>query len=127
MNILSPVQEDFFNILANPSVNLRIKKSIIQNSDSKLINKICELILNVLNKNISIPEATYKSLLPQAKYLRIILRKKLKLRDKKKILIKKGIQKGGFLQFIIPAVISAIGGIISSYISSKNKQNETGE
>ena len=124
---MSPVQEDFFNILANPSVNLRIKKSIIQNSDSKLINKICELILNVLNKNISIPEATYKSLLPQAKYLRIILRKKLKLRDKKKILIKKGIQKGGFLQFIIPAVISAIGGIISSYISSKNKQNETGE
>ena len=127
MNIMSPVQEDFFNILANPSVNVRIKKSIIQNSDSKLINKICELILNVLNKNISIPEATYKSLLPQAKYLRIILRKKLKLRDKKKILIKKGIQKGGFLQFIIPAVISAIGGIISSYISSKNKQNETGE
>jgi hypothetical protein len=124
---MSPVQEDFFNILANPSVNVRIKKSIIQNSDSKLINKICELILNVLNKNISIPEATYKSLLPQAKYLRIILRKKLKLRDKKKILIKKGIQKGGFLQFIIPAVISAIGGIISSYISSKNKQNETGE
>jgi hypothetical protein len=50
---------------------------------------------------------SYKSLKPQAKYCRKLLNKKLNLKLKKKILIKKGIQTGGFLQFIIPAVISA--------------------
>ena len=41
------------------------------------------------------------------------------MKEKKKILIQKGIQKGGFLQFIIPAVISALGGIIASIITKK--------
>ena len=46
-------------------------------------------------------------------------------RTKKNILINKGIiQKGGFLQFIIPAIISAIGGIISSVITSKAKETQ---
>jgi len=41
------------------------------------------------------------------------LNKKLNLKIKKKILIKKGIQTGGFLQFII----SALGEIVSSLIT----------
>jgi len=45
---------------------------------------------------------------------------KSKLRNKKEILI----QKGGFLQFLIPAVISGITSIISSYISNKKSDQE---
>ena len=48
----------------------------------------------------------------------------LMIKEKKIFFIKRGIQSGGFLQFIIPAIISAIGGIISSVISSKSKENQ---
>jgi hypothetical protein len=50
--------------------------------------------------------------------------KTLRIKEKKKIFIKRGIQSGGFLQFIIPAIISAIGGIISSVIRSKSQENQ---
>ena len=60
---------------------------------------------------------------PYAKHCRKILDKKLYLKAKKKILIKKGIQKGGFLQFIIPAVISGIATIVSSLINRKPEEN----
>ena len=59
---------------------------------------------------------------PQAKFCRRLLNKKISFKEKKRFLIKKGIQKGGFLQFIIPAIISAIGGIISTVITSKAKK-----
>ena len=36
MNILTKTQENIFLVLSDPNVNLRIKKSIIQNSDSKI-------------------------------------------------------------------------------------------
>ena len=65
-----------------------------------------------------------KKLLPQAKFCRRLLNKKISIKEKKRILIKKGIQKGGFLQFIIPTIISAIGGIISSVITSKAKETQ---
>ena len=77
--------------------------------------------LNVLNKNIKLSEEQLNNLKPYAKYCRKLLNKKLNIREKKSILIKKGIQRGGFLQFIIPAVVSGIATIISSLISKKSE------
>lgn len=120
MNILSDFEKNILMLLADPNANRRMKTSIINSSDSKTINKICEVVLNVLNKNIKVSENTLNNLKPYSKYCRRLLNKKLNIREKKKILLKKGIQRGGFLQFIIPAVISGIATIISSLISKKS-------
>jgi hypothetical protein len=45
--------------------------------------------------------------------------KKSNLASKKKILV----QNGGFLQFLIPAVITGISEIVSSLISKKSSDN----
>ena len=74
-----------------------------------------------MNKNIKLGDDEFNNLKPFAKYCRKLLNKKINIKEKKKILIKKGIQRGGFLQFIIPAVISGIASIISSVISRKTE------
>jgi hypothetical protein len=66
-------------------------------------------------------ESELDNLKPYAKYCRKLLNKKINIKEKKKILLKKGIQRGGFLQFIIPAVISGIATIISSLITKKSE------
>ena len=121
MNIITPYQKSILNILGDTKANKRIKIGIINSCDSRTINKICEVVLNVLNKNIKVNDDTLNNLRPYSKYCRRLLNKKINIREKKKILIKKWIQKGGFLQFIIPAVISGIATIISSIISKPSE------
>jgi hypothetical protein len=121
MSKITPYQENILKILGDPQANLKMKLGIIKSCDTKTINKICECVLNVLNNNIKLGEEEFNNLKPFAKYCRILLNKKINIKEKKKILIKKGIQRGGFLQFIIPAVISGISTIISSLIAKKSE------
>ena len=44
--------ELIYRILVDPKINLKIKENIIKGLDKNNINNICELVLNVLNKNI---------------------------------------------------------------------------
>ena len=67
-------------------------------------------------KNMFISEDDKKRLYKYRNTLRKIVSKS-SLKQKKKVLI----QKGGFLQFIIPAAITGISSIISSLITN-NKQ-----
>ncbi len=121
MNIISPYHKHILNILGDPNANKRMKQGIVKSCDTQAINKICEIVLNVMNKNIKLGDDEFNNLKPFAKYCRKLLNKKINIKEKKKILIKKGIQRGGFLQFIIPAVISGIASIISSVISRKTE------
>ena len=109
-------QKDILLTLARSKKKLR--DSIISNSDSKLIQSICEIILNLLTGNLDINKETLKKLTKYKQAFRVLIQKG-KLEEKKKILI----QKGGFLQFLIPAVVTGISSIISSVISSHSNQN----
>jgi hypothetical protein len=127
---MNQTEELIYRILIDPKVSLKTKKSIIKSFDRNNVNSICELVLNVLNKNIPITQEAFQKLIPQAKYCRKILNRKLKIKDKKKIILSKGIQRGGFLQFIIPAILSTIGSIASTVIGNvltkKDNEPETG-
>ena len=50
---------------------------------------------------------------------RKLANKNINLKDKKKLII----QKGGFLQILIPSIISGIASIIGSWISSPASKN----
>jgi hypothetical protein len=92
-----------------------MKKGIIMNADKELIYTICECILNLLNGNINISTEQYNQLKSYKHLFRKILDRKSKLKTKKKLII----QKGGFLEILLPAVISGLASIISSAISSE--------
>jgi hypothetical protein len=91
-----------------------MRKGIIINADKELIYTLCECILNLLNGNINISDEKFNQLKSYKHSFRKILDKKLNLKSKKKLII----QKGGFLEILLPAVISGLSAIISSAISS---------
>ena len=91
-----------------------MRNSLINSSNNEQINTICECILNLLNGNISLKDGERIKL---SKY-KLALRKSLKkisLKDRKKVFV----QNGGFLQILLPSVITGLASIISSAISSK--------
>jgi hypothetical protein len=94
----------------------KLRNSIIKGSDKEFIYSICECILNVMNGNIKLDKKTFDKLKVYKQTFKKLL-KKSKLNEKKNLIV----QKGGFLEFLIPAVISGISSIVSSLIE-KNKE-----
>ena len=91
----------------------KLRKAIVLNSNKDQIYSVCECILNVSNGNIKLNQEDFLRLKKYKKIFRSLLSKRSGLREKKKILI----QRGGFLQFLIPAVISGISSIVAAAIS----------
>jgi hypothetical protein len=90
-----------------------LRTTIVQKGSKELVAAICECVDNLLNNNVPISDSDREKLHKYKGALRKLV-KKSSLVKKKKILI----QNGGFLQFLIPAAISALGGIISDAITS---------
>jgi hypothetical protein len=110
-------QKDMLCLLSKCKPAMR--KAILSKDDKNLVAAICQTIHNMLEGNLSINNNDFKNLKKYKKTFRKLIEKS-KLRNKKEILI----QKGGFLQFLIPAVISGITSIMSSYISNKISDQE---
>jgi len=91
----------------------KLRNSIILHSDNDFILTIIECVLNIMNGNVKLNDDNFKILKPYNKTFKKLLKKKISLHEKRKIIT----QKGGFLQFLIPAVISAVGSIASAIIS----------
>ena len=105
--------QDLLKLLSK--CNSGMRKVILKKANKKLVLAICESVFNMLQGNLDINKSDLENL---AKY-KIIFRKLIKksnLKTKKKILV----QHGGFLQFLIPAVITGISSIVSSIISKEN-------
>lgn len=91
-----------------------MRKAIIKNGDKELIFSICECILNSLNGNLKLSHDNLKSLEPYRYTLRNLI-KKSNINSKKKLLI----QRGGFLNILLPAIITGLATIISSTINKE--------
>ncbi len=107
-------QKDILTALA--SCKLCMRKVIIEKADKKLIQVICECVLNMLSGNLDI-NTTDLNKLRKYKHIFRKLIQKSNLKTKKKILV----QHGGFLQYLLPAVITGISSIVSSLISKPSE------
>lgn len=103
--------KDFLRFLISSSKKSRSK--LISAASKKEINSICEIILNILKGNIPLSDDLKSSLSRRKKKLRQLV-KRVKLSTKKKIL-----QTGGFLQFLIPAIITGLSTFASSLIKKE--------
>lgn len=93
----------------------KLRKALITGATKESIYAIIECILNVCNGNININKEEFQKLKPYNKSFKKLVDKGVDLKQKRKIII----QKGGFLQVLIPAIITGLASIISSAISSK--------
>ena len=96
-------------------INNRYKKAIINSADKSLIRAICELSLNLLQGNIQLTKANFEKL----KVFKKVLRKLVSKEKSKSLALKKKIiiQNGGFLEYLIPAVIGGLSTIIGDLIA----------
>jgi hypothetical protein len=105
--------KDLLNLLATTKPRYN-KKSIFDKADKQLIKAICEGALNLLYGNLPISESD-KEKLKSFKNLLRKLTQKSSLANKKKLLN----QKGGFLNILLPAIVTGISSIINNLIDKQ--------
>jgi hypothetical protein len=103
-------------LLLISSCKKKLRQKIIEGSDKDFIYAILECVFNVVNGNVRLDNKNFEKLKQFKTVFKHLLNKNLALKQKKKILI----QKGGFLQFLIPAIITGISSIISAAISKND-------
>lgn len=86
----------------------KYRNAIIKTGDKELVGALCECVYNVLLGNIKIEDDMKKNLHKYRLSLRKLVQKSA-LNQKKKILI----QKGGFLKFLLPVIVSSLISLIN--------------
>ena len=100
------------NILKNCCTRTRNK--VLKNSNNSLIKLLSECVCNTLNGSIKLRPKDKRHLKTYKNTLRKLSKTK-SLKGKRQILI----QKGGFLQYILPSAIAIITSLIQRYINNK--------
>ena len=118
-NSLENLSINFDKITVLGTAKPKVRKGLIQTGGKDFICSICEIIDYLMIGNLQIDKSDQKKL-EKYKYTLRKLLKSSTLKEKKNLLI----QKGGFLQFLIPSVISGIASIVGSYIESKSHKDE---
>jgi len=127
------VNESLKNVLAQQQLLQSIAKSkpkyqkiCINIGDKNLIKAICDICSNILARNIEISEVDRLKLKAYKKTIRELAQdSKISNHsiDKKKLIIN---QKGGFLNILIPAVVTGIASLIGNFIENRaNRPTET--
>lgn len=114
MSDFTKVKKNFDSLKLLSNCPKKLRNSVIKGASKELIDTICECILNFLNGNLNVPETDLEKLVKHKSSLRKLL-KRISLKEKKKVLI----QKGGFLQILLPSIITGLASIISSAISKE--------
>lgn len=83
------------------------RRALIDAADDDLVKTICECAINVFNSNIPLPQRQLNKFKRYKKVLRQLCTKCVSLKTKKNLLK----QRGGFLPFLIPPILSLIGGL----------------
>lgn len=89
----------------------KVRKELVKNATKDQIMSICEIIFNILHGVVSLSPDDISKLSKRKETLRQLVKKRSSIKHKKLL-----IQKGGFLQFIIPALITGIASVVSSVI-----------
>lgn len=89
----------------------KLRKDLLKKLPSNFVNLISECCYNVLKGNVHLNKNQKCKLRKHKDILRRLSNKKTSLFTKRKLII----QKGGFLNVLIPAAVSAIAGIINGF------------
>jgi hypothetical protein len=96
--------------------NLKKRKEVLKNCSHCAINFIGECCKAVLCDIIPLSNETYVKLKPHKKDLLLLADNKVSIKKKRAQLLKQG---GGFLSLILPALASALFGLLGNFVSKK--------
>ena len=105
--------KNFLQLLSDS--NKKIQKILVQSASNEQIKAICEMSLDLLKGNLNLDEIELKKLHKKRKILRNLVKKQSN--KKRKYLI----QKVGFLQILIPAIVSGLASVLSSVIGNETR------
>lgn len=90
----------------------KLQKTILKKLPSPCIKAICECCLNVLKGNVPLSKHQKGGLRKHKGTLRKLADRKPSLFTKKKLIV----QKGGFLNILLPAALSALAGLMNGVL-----------
>jgi hypothetical protein len=93
----------------------RERKKFIKSCGKDFIECICECVKNVLKGNVPLKQKQLQCLRRHRQSLRKLALKKTSLASRKRIL-----QSGGFLQYLIGPVVSAVSQLLSNAIGLRS-------
>ena len=102
---------DALRVLHKASPKLR--KAILQNSQTELILALCEIIANVLSGTVKLSPRQKKRLHAHKSSLRHLADKRVPIKAKRQILT----QKGGFLAALLPPALTLLATIIGNAVN----------
>ena len=102
------VRRNFDTLKVLRQAKPKLQKAIIANGTNDLVLALAEVVSNVLNGNIKIPEGKRKILSRHKTAIRKIADKKTKVPAKRKLLV----QRGGFLATVLPAALSVLASLL---------------
>jgi hypothetical protein len=87
------------------------RRQFIRNCEKEFLDCISECCHNLLKGNVPLTSRQMIALRSKKKDLRTVAKKKTAIRTKRKL-----IQKGGFLNLLLPAIIPVIASIVGSLV-----------
>jgi len=112
LNMAKRVQQLLPELKRLQRMSPKERKQYIKLCGKKFIFEMCECVKNLLKGNVPLKSAQLTCLKRHKQSLRTLSLKKTSLHTRKKLL-----QKGGFLGFLIPSLISGLVSLISGAIS----------
>lgn len=105
---MTPSKKDVARLRVLNTCSVKLRKDLIKKFPQSCINCICECCLNTLKGNVPLNSQQKKSLSRHKHTLRLLADKKVPVNKKRKVLI----QKGGFLNILLPAALSVLTTLI---------------
>jgi len=84
------------------------RKQILENASPGELQVLCEILLNIYNRNLKVPKSTITKLLPFKSIIKRLLSKKISSTKRKFLLC----QKGGFLPILAPAITALLSSVL---------------
>lgn len=88
-----------------------IQKELIKNATSEQIYAICDIILNILKGKLKLDDNLVRNFYKKRKAFRELASERVSLKKRKSV-----IQKGGFLEILIPSIVAGLASVVSSII-----------
>lgn len=106
---MAPTKKDISRLRILNACPIRVRKDLIKKFPQSCIHCISECCLNTLKGNVPLSSTQKKQLSRHKHTIRLLADKQIPISKKRKVLV----QKGGFLNILIPAALSVLTSLIS--------------